>query len=56
MKKILNDYENASGQAVNYAKPEVYFTMNIQNNIREQISDIFRLHGVMETCTLECHP
>jgi hypothetical protein len=56
MKKILNDDENAFGQAVNYAKPEIYFTMNTQNNIKEQISDIFRLHEVMRTCTLEYHP
>jgi hypothetical protein len=49
MKKILNDYEKASGQAVNYTKSEVYFSMNTPNNIQKQISDILGVHEVMGT-------
>jgi hypothetical protein len=49
MKKILNDYENASGQAVNYAKSEVYFSRNTPHHIKDQISDILGVHEVMGT-------
>ncbi|KAK2445802.1 putative mitochondrial protein [Trifolium repens] len=49
MKKILNDYEKASGQAVNYTKSEVYFSRNTPNNIKEQISDILGVQEVMGT-------
>ncbi|PNX94585.1 ribonuclease H [Trifolium pratense] len=49
MKKILNDYERASGQAINYAKSEVYFSRNTPNNIKAQVSDILGVNEVMGT-------
>ncbi|GAU29295.1 hypothetical protein TSUD_226660 [Trifolium subterraneum] len=49
MKKILNDYEKASGQAINYAKSEVYFSRNTPTNIKEQISNILGVNEVMGT-------
>jgi hypothetical protein len=49
MKSILNDYEKASGQAVNYAKSEVYFSRNTPHNIKEQVSNILGVHEVLGT-------
>ncbi|GAU48919.1 hypothetical protein TSUD_301740 [Trifolium subterraneum] len=46
MKQILNDYEKASGQAINYAKSEVYFSRNTPANIKSQITATL---GVSET-------
>jgi hypothetical protein len=39
-KQIFNDYEKASGQAINYAKSEVYFSRNTPTNIKSQITAI----------------
>jgi hypothetical protein len=49
MKKILNDYEGASGQAINYAKSEVYFSRNTPDTIKNQITDILGVTEVMGT-------
>jgi hypothetical protein len=49
MKKILDTYEKASGQAINYAKSEVYFSRNTPNHIKESISDILGVNVVMGT-------
>ncbi|PNX78725.1 ribonuclease H, partial [Trifolium pratense] len=35
MKKILNDYEKASGHAINYTKSEVYYSRNTPASIKE---------------------
>jgi hypothetical protein len=50
MKKILNDYEQASGQAINFAKSEIYFSRNKSSNIKESISSILGVNEVMGTC------
>ncbi|MCH80960.1 RNA-directed DNA polymerase (Reverse transcriptase) [Trifolium medium] len=49
MKKILNDYERASGQAINYAKSKVFFSRNTPNNIKENVSNILGVTEVMGT-------
>jgi hypothetical protein len=49
MKKKLNDYEKASGQAINYSKSEVYFSRNTPTNIKDQISGILGVNEVMGT-------
>jgi hypothetical protein len=45
----LNDYEKASGQAINYSKSEVYFSRNTPTNIKDQISGILGVNEVMGT-------
>ncbi|MCI00775.1 RNA-directed DNA polymerase (Reverse transcriptase), partial [Trifolium medium] len=40
MKKILNVYEKASRQAINYAKSEVYFSRNTPSNIKERVTEV----------------
>ncbi|MCH79971.1 hypothetical protein A2U01_0000733, partial [Trifolium medium] len=49
MKKILDIYEKASGQAINYAKSEVYFNMNTPNHIKESISNTLGFTEVVGT-------
>ncbi|CAJ2642045.1 unnamed protein product [Trifolium pratense] len=49
MKQILNNYEKASDQAINYAKSEVYFSRNTSNDIKIQISDTLGVSEVMGT-------
>jgi hypothetical protein len=49
MKQILNDYERASGQAINYTKSEVYFSRNTPTNIKEQVSGILGVTEVLGT-------
>jgi hypothetical protein len=49
MKKILNDYEKASGQAINYVKSEVYFSRNTPNDMKESISNILGVTKVLGT-------
>jgi hypothetical protein len=47
MKKILNDYEKASRQAINFAKSEIYFSRNTASNVKESISNILEVNEVM---------
>jgi hypothetical protein len=49
MKQILNDYERASGQAINYTKSEFYFSRNTPTNIKEQVSGILGVTEVLGT-------
>jgi hypothetical protein len=49
MKRILNDYEKASGQAINYSKSEVYFSRNTPNDIKGIVSGILGVTEVMGT-------
>jgi hypothetical protein len=49
MKKILNDYEKAFGQAINYAKSEIYFSRNTPDNVKESISTMLGVNEVMGT-------
>jgi hypothetical protein len=49
MKKILNDYVKASGQAINYAKSEIYFSRNTPDNVKESISTMLGVNEVMGT-------
>jgi hypothetical protein len=49
MKRILNDYEKASGQAINYSKSEVYFSRNTPNDIKRTVSEILGVTEVMGT-------
>jgi hypothetical protein len=43
---ILDEYEKASGQAINYSKSEVYFSRNTHSNIKDQVTTTL---GVSET-------
>ncbi|MCI25100.1 replication protein A 70 kDa dna-binding subunit, partial [Trifolium medium] len=49
MKKILNIYEKASRQAINYTKSEVYFSRNTPTNIKNTISNILEVTEVLGT-------
>ncbi|KAK2382439.1 hypothetical protein QL285_069974 [Trifolium repens] len=49
MKRILNDYEKALGQAINYSKSEVYFSRNTPNDIKGIVSGILGVTEVMGT-------
>jgi hypothetical protein len=49
MKRILNDYEKASGQAINYGKLGVYFSRNTPNSIKDKILEILRVNEVLGT-------
>jgi hypothetical protein len=49
MKRILNDYEKASGQAINYSKSEVYFSRNTPNDIKGTMSETLGVTEVMGT-------
>jgi hypothetical protein len=46
MKMILDEYEKASGQAINYSKSEVYFSRNTPSDIKDQVTTTL---GVSET-------
>jgi hypothetical protein len=47
MKKILQDHEHASGQAINFAKSEIYFSKNTPSNIKDIISNTLEVNEVM---------
>jgi hypothetical protein len=49
MKQLLNDYERASGQAINFAKSEVYFSRNTSPNIKANISTMLGVNEVIGT-------
>jgi hypothetical protein len=49
LKRILNSYEQASGQAISYTKSEVYFSRNTPANIKENISTILGVTEVIGT-------
>ncbi|KAL5756462.1 hypothetical protein ACOSQ2_021208 [Xanthoceras sorbifolium] len=46
LKKILDCYERASGQSVNYEKSAISFSPNTQQRIREQICSLFAIGEV----------
>jgi hypothetical protein len=43
LKNILNTYEKTSGQAINYAKSEVFFSRNMPTNVKGNISNILEV-------------
>lgn len=43
MKHILNTYEQASGQAINFGKSGIFYSRNIEKTVKEELSSI---HGV----------
>jgi hypothetical protein len=47
MKRILNDYEKASTQAINYTKFEVYFSRNTPNDIKGTVSGILGMPSMI---------
>lgn len=40
MKKLLEDYESASGLAINYQKSEILFSRNVPTDTKESLSSI----------------
>lgn len=40
IKKVIIDYENMSAQLVNFEKSLIYFSSNVEENIRNQITQL----------------
>lgn len=47
--KLLNTYANASGQKINLTKSEVFFSQNIRNLEKEDLTSIMRVRHVTGT-------
>lgn len=45
IKKLLVDYEKLSGQSVNFRKSGVYFSLNVAEDKRREISQILEVHN-----------
>lgn len=46
IKELLNDFESASGQAINYQKLTLYFSPNVNEGLRASIKSILGIHVV----------
>lgn len=50
IKSLLANYENCSGQSVNFQKSGVYFSANVKHDMKRTISDILGVHnGITNT-------
>jgi len=49
MKRILNVYEEASGQAISLPKSEIFYSRNVQQQTQNNITDILGVQAVMGT-------
>jgi len=49
MKNILEVYESASGQAINYQKSEISFSMNVSQSKKLNITNILQVQAVLGT-------
>jgi hypothetical protein len=45
VKHLLQQYEIASGQAINFAKYGIYFNKNIRGEYKSHISNILEVHN-----------
>jgi hypothetical protein len=50
IKRILNKYEQALGQAINYTNSKVYLNRNTADNIKVNIFTILEVTEVLGTC------
>jgi hypothetical protein len=46
MKALINSYQQASGQLVNYNKSEIIFSKKVDHNIKEEIKNILPMQEV----------
>lgn len=49
MKRILNTYEEALGQAISLSKSEIYYSRNVQQQVQQDITDILGVRAVLGT-------
>lgn len=49
LKALLDDYELASGQAINYSKSGVFFSKNISEEVRNALKDILGVQNLLNT-------
>jgi len=49
MKQILNQYEEASGQAISLPKSEIFYSRNVEKPIQQAITNILGVRAVLET-------
>ena len=49
MKNILEVYESASGQAINYQKSEIFFSRNVSQSKQLNITNILQVQAVLGT-------
>jgi hypothetical protein len=40
---LLKNYEEASGQAINMKKSEIFFSKNTSNDLKEKVQNIFQV-------------
>jgi len=49
MKNILTTYEEASGQAINLPKSEIFYSKNVGNNLQHVVTSILGVQAVLGT-------
>ena len=49
MKRILNTYEEASGQAISLPKSEIFYSRNVQQQLQQNITHILGVQAVLGT-------
>lgn len=52
LRSLLDEYEAVSEQAINYNKLGVFFSKNIDNNVRDLLSNILGERNLLNTGTL----
>lgn len=45
IKRLLNEYEKSSGQAVNYQKLGVFFSANVSRSKQQELCDVLGVHN-----------
>lgn len=49
MKHILNTYEQTSGQAINFGKSGIFYSRNIEQTVKEELSSILGVSNSLDT-------
>lgn len=49
LKSILDNYEHISGQAINYSKSGIFFSLNVKEDLRSAISGILGVYNPLNT-------